>query len=109
MPILWAVFTIEGAPRSIARRANTVLSDCAVASAIVRGAFSSSLSDAVSTTHGLLGPSGVFGNRYDRCADSSLVVCGLYPSWIDVTSVNILKVEPTWRYASAGMLNCDFL
>ena len=62
MPILWAVFTIDGAPRSIASRANTVLSDWAVASAIVRGAFSSSLSEAVSTTHGLLGPSGVLGN-----------------------------------------------
>ena len=62
MPIWWAVFTIEGAPRSIASRANTVLSDWAVASAIVRGAFSSSLSEAVSTTHGLLGPSGVLGN-----------------------------------------------
>src|SRR3954454_23006127 len=109
MPILCAVATIEGAPRSIARRGNTVLSDWAGASAIVRGAFSSSLSEAVSTTQGLLGPSAVFGNRYDRWADSSLVVCGLYPSAIEVTRVNVLKVEPTCRYASAGMLNCDFL
>src|SRR6185295_19141747 len=78
--------------------------DSIVPSVIVRGQLHS-LPSAVSTSHG----SSVPGTVYERCAESSEDVFGLIPWEIAVARVNALNVEPAWRLAATGKLNCWLL